>query len=521
SMGASVTEVSVLGVSAGEDFDQAVDEAAAGAVSNYAVGPAPSGWASQEIATTPAPNVRSDDIGHTYHLLEDGQVVATSEPSLVDADTASLVSGSLNVDTALSQQDAEAHLRAQVPDLAPQVAPFATTLIGKTLAEVETDYSDPSTLAHEIIRAFLAAGPARDQTQAIGRADPIAVQKFQDIDDEAHLDNPTLKTTFYTNLVAEMSKDDFTDPSRTYPAMKQAGPAQVFAFKGKRIPADRVSPFSSRNQSLNRLFQLRTPGADSMVDSAITNSYRDRGHTQRTIDQKLADQGERMKAYRHLLASGTSPLSVVPPTESISMWPTWYSPGEIVVNSAESSETEFARLMTLGALQPEWYPNGTVVLNIERKVAPHLRELRKPTAFDGLMSVLWTARNLSSEDYGLTGGGAGEFLEGGVTFADVTTAHAVVPSDSFLADIQRVASQVTGSVGDSSPVEERVRGNGRDTSILNTSPEVSAMYGQVIDRTVQEQNIPSPAATAPHAVQEETMLAPSDPAVAPGGAFDD
>lgn len=164
-------------------------------------------------------------------------------------------------------------------------------------------------------------------------------------------------------------------------------------------------------------------------------------------------------------------------------------------------------------------------LNIERTIAAGSRTLLKPTAFDGLMSALWTARNIGEDDYGVTGGGVGEFLEAGVTFAEVTSANAVIPDDDFLLDIQRVKSQVANVLGDSStPTEERLRGNHENTSILNTTGRGTGgaldMYDQVTGRSTEEQNSPSAPPTAPGAARETTSAMPAGPAAAPGGAYD-
>jgi hypothetical protein len=150
----------------------------------------------------------------------------------------------------------------------------------------------------------------------------------------------------------------------------------------------------------------------------------------------------------------------------------------------------------------------------------------KPTAFDGLMSALWCARNLGADDYGITGGGLGEFLEAGVKFSEVTLATAVIPSDDFLNDIKRVTSEVNKKVDDSTPTEELLRGNHKNTRVLNTAGTTGSggardMYGQVIDRSTHEQQSPSPTQpVAPGAVSPTSTASPTAPAVAPKGAYD-
>ncbi len=398
--------------------------------------------------------------------------------------------------------------------------PLATKLAGasKTQADFDSQYADVGLLRHEAIAAFLDVGQARSATQTVGSPDPIAVQKFADIDGEAHLSDAGLKDKFYLNLVTEMKKPSFTDRTRTYDAMKAAAPPAEFGFKGNPIPAERITPYSSRNQSVDKLYDINTVAAD--VDAAIEQPLLAAHARPDTVATKKADRALRLKAYRHMIAT-RDPLTTVDKGQPISKYAAWYAPGEISVPPGDNN-TNYARMMRLGALQPEWYPNGTVVLNIERTLQAGARDIRKPTAFDGLMSVLWVSRNMGEDDYGVTGGGLGEFLEKGVTYNEVTSATAVIPSDDFLADIQRVTTQVNNAQPGSTPMEEVVRGNGSNTSILNTSPEVGGMYGNIAQRTQHEAQDPSAAPAAPGAAQPTSAAMPSARSLhavgaAPGG----
>jgi len=405
-------------------------------------------------------------------------------------------------------------------DLSDKLAP---DWVGKTQADFDAAFADVAALKHAVIDKFIGAGPPKAQTQTVGSSDPIAIQKFQDIDAEAHLDpaHGNLKDQFYQKLAAEMQKPTFTDRTRTYPAMKDAV-GYAFNMKGKKIPPDRISPLSARNHSVDKLYDINTISAD--IDAEIERPLRAANARQATIDNNKADDDKRKKAYRHILASRRDPLTTIDKSKPISPFGSWYAPGEIRPNTSAPPNQEFARMMTLGALQPEWYPNGTVVLNIDRRLSGAARNIFKPTAFDGLMSPLWCARNMGADDYGVTGGGVGEFLEANVPFTDVTSATAIVPSDDFVADMQRVVTQVKNELGGAStPTEELMRGNNGNTSILNTTrgqSGVAGMYDQVIGRSAEEQRSPSAAPNAPGAVNETSSAMPGAPAVAPGGVFD-
>ena len=421
---------------------------------------------------------------------------------------------------------AKSAIDTAAPDVADISTPHVPALVGKDETHFNTTYADKSLLRHHVIKAYIASGAAQATTQAVGSKDPIAVQKFADIDAEAHLDpaHSGLKATFYTNLAAEMSKSTYSDRARSYNALKAAGPPWVFAFKGVQIPPDRISPLSARNQSVDRLYSIITAATKTQIDSAIEAPLVAARAQPATIAARKADEALRKKAYRHLLSSGTAPMTTIDVNNNISDYPTWYAPGAITVNPSAAANTEFSRLMTLGALQPEWYPNGTVVLNVTQAVGK-VRECRKPTAFDGLMSALWTARNVGAADYGVTGGGLPEFLEGNLKYTEVSSANAVIPSDDFLTDMQRVTTQVTNALGVdgrnnplSTPTEERLRGSGH-TSIMNTSPEVGGMYGNIIGRSTTEQRSPSGPVMAPGATTPVGTQVPRAPAVAPGGVY--
>jgi hypothetical protein len=165
------------------------------------------------------------------------------------------------------------------------------------------------------------------------------------------------------------------------------------------------------------------------------------------------------------------------------------------------------------------------VLNIDRRLSAGARDIRKPTAFDGMMSALWCARNMGTDDYGVTGGGLGEFLEAKVPFSDVTSAHAIIPDDDFLADMQRVITEVKNkTAGASTPTEEALRGNNKNAKIANTTGNgtggVKDVYGQIADRSTKEQNSPSVAPHAPGAAKPDSGAMPAGAAVAQQGAYD-
>lgn len=405
-------------------------------------------------------------------------------------------------------------------------APLVADWVGKARAKLESELLDTAALRHAIIAKYISTGVDRDVTKVVGNKDPIAIQKFQDIESEKHLDpaHGDLKSEFFKRLKDKMVEPAFTNRERTYPVMKTLNGDYKFSGKGVKVPTARITPYAVRNQSVETLYFNANGFNPAPIDAEIATSMG--GASPEKIQKAKANVELRKKAYRHLLKKGANPLTTIDRAKPIAPYATWYGPGTIQLDTSAPPDKEFARMMTLGALQPEWYPHGTVVLHIERKAEAAARHLLKPTAFDGLMSSLWCARNLNESDYGITGGGLGEFLEANVPFADVTSATAVIPSDDFLADIQRVSSEVKGKLGDqSTPTEELVRGNTTNTKVLNTSGTGTGgakdMYQGVIDRSTQEQQNPSAQSpAAPGAVTPTSSAKPENSPVAPGGAYD-
>jgi len=417
---------------------------------------------------------------------------------------------------------AKAAIDAKAPDCVDLSADFAKDWENKEQTAFDLQFADPNKLRAAVITKYLTPTANPMLIKNVGSKDPVAKQKFTDVDGEAHLDplHGDLKTKFYQKLHPELLKATYTDRTRTYQAQKDATADRSFNAKGKAIPADRISPFCARNHSVDNLYRLASVPRKAEIDAQIAAEVTAAGGKAKAIQTAQADEEVRKKAYRHILATGGDPLTGIPKTEMITTWPTWCAPGEIKVG-AGAPNAEFAAMMTLGALQPEWYPNGTCVLNIDRRISGGARTLIKPTAFDGLMSALWTSRNMTQDDYGVTGGGLGEFLEKNIPFGDVTSAKSIIPTDDFLADIKRVTTEVEKKAPGSTPTEELVRGNKENTKILNTTGTGTGgakdMYGQITDKTKKEQATPSPAPVAPLAAQPtpvpKTPTASAEPAL--------
>lgn len=426
----------------------------------------------------------------------------------------------------LDADGAKKAVAACAKDYADISDPHAAEWVGKTRAELEVKAaSDPTAFHKAIINKALDGGPDKAKMQKVGNADPIAKQKFADIDGETHLVDPSLKGKYYDKLHPLMLGAAYTDRTRTYQVMKDAA-GRDFNGKGKKIPAERISPLAARNHSVDKLYDLGKAKASTvaLIDDAIKTEMTAKGAKAKAIANAKTKEDLRKKAYRHIVKGLGDPLDTINKNQPITTYNTWYAPGEITIDSSAPPNEEFARMMTIGALQPEWYPNGTAVLNIDRRISGMARECFKPTAFDGLMSALWCARNLAADDYGITGGGLGEYLEANVPFTDVTSCKIIMPTDDFLADVARVTKEAETKAEGSSPTEEMLRGQNQNVRIVNTTGNGTGgakdMYGKIIDRSQQEQNQPSASPTAPLAVQVNSTVMPTKNPAAPRGSMD-
>jgi len=389
----------------------------------------------------------------------------------------------------------------------------ADILAGRLATEKVTDPVLQSRLGNvpalyaDMIAAWRGGGGAKDGdfVRAFGSKDPIAVQKFADVDAEAYIEGgkkQAVTQDFYAKIAIAIQTAQ-TDRTRVFPLLQTA--SKSFTFLGAKIPAEALTPLTTRNHGVGSLYSysLSADGSKELNSFALAEVAKKTGAT----PEELAAQGlaptakQRKEALRFLLRTrhAGNPLFFADKSKSLARAETWFSPDEVQLKTADAN-TGFTDLMTANALQPEWYPEGALALTIR---PTGLRDARKPTAFDGMMSALWMARNQPAQTYGVTGGGAREFLEKGMTFGMVERATAVIPSESWVAELSELAKSVRR---DSSAGEETLRGN--KVAVHNTQ----AAFDSVIGRSMQEASTPSLV---------PGQRAPGGPApIAAGGTFD-
>ncbi len=401
-------------------------------------------------------------------------------------------------------------LQSGLPGYAEGTSALAQRLAREQTSQAGVDAlaSNRTALWSETIAAWRTRAQQDERfVREFGGADPIATQKFADIESEQYFEGnlQSAKTGFYGAVASEVQTSQ-TARDRIFPLMQRA--ASPYKFQGKQIAAEDLAALSRRTHGVGSLYSyaLSAHGA-SIVDTwARSELAAAAGMTPVEAAQAglLPDDKAKLEALKHLLRTSYAgdAKSLAEPSASLARAETWYSPAEVAIRPADP-DLAFADMMTVGALQPEWYADGALDLTIEPQ---GMREARKPTAFDGMMSALWVARNQPGQTYGVTGGGAREFLERGVTWAQVTAAVPVIPSDTWMAELARLNAAVKASAPGSSVGEELLRGN--DPGVQATAPA----YDQVFGQSLQE-------AQAPSAVPGQA--APMGPGAAvAGGTFD-
>ncbi len=116
---------------------------------------------------------------------------------------------------------------------------------------------------------------------------------------------------------------------------------------------------------------------------------------------------------------------------------TWFTPDSYKLKDAK--DAGFSDLLELAALQPEWFGEGNIAFEIDVATAGAF-EAKKPTAYDGMQSALWVSRP-GPDSFGVTGGGANEFMAKDVAVAGIKSAQAVIPGADTLAQLQEAVTK--------------------------------------------------------------------------------
>ena len=362
-------------------------------------------------------------------------------------------------------------------------------------------------------------------------SDRIATQKLADVDAEKYYQGTNPKTAFYTAVGRYINANPTTSKTTIYNACFN-NCASPYKNKGKPVPTSKLSPHLFRTNGFSTYF-------DYQVSAAHRTALLARATMRAPTGQAAKD--EAMKLLRADIKAGATVESFM--ASGTMLTPTgragWYSTDEVKFTS--SSDTNFDGILELNALQPEYFADGTVSYKIKKSafLSGASNNLRKPTCYDGMQSSLWMARNLRDNAFGVTGGGASEFLASNIPMSAVEEYTASLPSEDMvvaLKTLQRAAQAhllstdaalkarydtakakldtlaptdpgYNNAVRDLDKatwelpnlVDEVIRGNDVDLRAVMTAKvgEVMTLVDQIIARTEQERSTPSNRSSRP------------------------
>ncbi|MSP90502.1 MAG: hypothetical protein EXR79_01655 [Myxococcales bacterium] len=402
-------------------------------------------------------------------------------------------------------------IQAQIVSKLPDYAEGAPMLAGKWEAEQLTQETLDRRTADEagtyihLLRAWKEAkGTDEAFVKDFGKNDPIATQKFADIAGEQYYEGSieAARTQFYADVAGKLLQPKQAR-DRVFPILQSA--ASPFQKKGKLIPPEKLGEFGSRAQGLPAYLEAarQGPKMTELDNEALEMLAAAAGHPSgaalTAINPNIATTwmapgvNPGLELLKLKLSQGVDPL----PYANKGMGLTrpggtlWFTPDKVKVDA--DPDTGFGELMTIFALQPEWYPGGSLAIKVKTAGEGAIRNARKPTAFDGIMSALWVSRNQPEQAFGVTGGGAREYVAEEATWGAVESAQAQTISSTFQAELKKMASQYRkgNSAGGTSPTsatEERLRGNTPAPAAPNGA---QALQSQIIGKSRAEATSPS------------------------------
>jgi len=273
--------------------------------------------------------------------------------------------------------------------------------------------------------------------------DPIAMQKLADVDGETNVDpsaggSAKAKQEFYQHVMDYVNANPAVPANTIFNSCFDSA-AKNWKFKGTKINPAAISRICSRTCSLSGWWWdvVKKGPFEAEARSVL-------GPTADKDSINALAQGmwkERVKDGANVMSSVDKSAAIKPKGQ------TWFTPDKIQLKSA--GDVGFAELMRINALQPEWFPEGTV--SFEIKPSAFHGDARKPTAYDGMQSALWVSRP-DGDTYGVTGGSAKEFLAQNVQCSGITSARAIVPSTDLKGELQTAMKKAYDSALSMDPI---------------------------------------------------------------------
>lgn len=348
---------------------------------------------------------------------------------------------------------------------------------------------------------------------ALDYHDPIAKQKEEDVDAEQYMDltpAAVARQKFYQHVESKIRaaiRSGTYNRNQIYaPYMQSAGKDLGLKFQGVELKPSEWSDFPnmlSRNTGVFDVWEYGI-GNKGAVESAVVADYTGAGLPAPVGPDLTAKAKEKFaEDVNGKDIVGGATIGKLNPGASASYGAGWFTPDQIQAN--DTATNGFADAMSACSLQPEWYPDGTVVIEFAR---PAGVTIRKPTAYDGLMSAMWVARNQPNQQWGVLGSGLREALVGGMTYASATKAVGHIPPAHYTTNLNQAkvdyerqnVSHLRRAGSDGGSLTEQIARNTGTNNPLNPTPDDERPDGRfgavklghrIVDESNQERQNPT------------------------------
>jgi hypothetical protein len=319
--------------------------------------------------------------------------------------------------------------------------------------------------------------------------DVIATRKFSEFDSEPGTnyesgDANAPRTTFYSALANTLATGTVAR-ARVFEKCGGVVRSAGLRMLGKHITQAQLQPTLQRTAGIGGTWSYTTDqamvAADLANDTAVLppSLHGKRGDELLALDPDLVKEYWMSKSDKKYLKGDLTPPS----------GGTWFSSGQITLKPG-SGDTQFAQLMEIGALQPEWFADGACRFTMDSATIGSVAgNCVKPTCLDGMQSALFVP-NPSPGAFGVTGGGVNEFLAAKVPASAVTSMQIISTSPGLQAAIER-ADRLAKSKGHGSAMDQMERA-GAEGGRRVVMGESRGVYDRVSERTAQERATPTP-----------------------------
>jgi hypothetical protein len=231
------------------------------------------------------------------------------------------------------------------------------------------------------------------------------------------------------------------------------------------------------------------------------NYYNNTKGLNATVDQfsALPDADRLMQEYLKSIGSNSGAIRTLMKGTLHPKGGNWWTPNQLKV---EPGQAGFAQLLTLFALEPQYFASGTVFFKVDTSALGSVIEARKPTCFDGMQSSMWVPREGGGETFGVTGGGIGEVMVNGIPVDRVTEFQCNFPAPDLSSAITSFEKEIRAKTGGSAmDALDRAGSSGpkRDNVVnqmkgVGPGGDALANLNQGINkRTTTERNSPTPS----------------------------